>query len=137
MTNVRTACTRIVSLALALACLAVPAARAQLTGPAESDPKVAKAVADSLEMMHLTRHKVDDEISRRCFQNFIKEFDSTKVFFVQQDIDEFRQHETLLDDELRQGDLSFAYQVRARFVERLKERVALVQELVRDRKSVV
>src|SRR2546425_4717571 len=119
------------ALGLGLSCLWVPLVHAQLSGPSENDSKVARAVADALETVHLSRHKVDDEVSHRFLQNFIKEFDSTKVFFEQRDIEEFNQHDTLLDDEVKRGDLGFAYTVWQRFVQRLRERLPLVEELVR------
>ncbi|MBI3468109.1 MAG: carboxy terminal-processing peptidase [Planctomycetes bacterium] len=119
------------ALGLALSCLWVPLVHAQLSGPSENDSKVARAVTDALETVHLSRHKVDDEVSHRFLQNFIKEFDSTKVFFEQRDMDEFNQHDTLLDDEVKRGDLGFAYQVWQRFIQRLRERLPLVEELVR------
>src|SRR5207253_7344952 len=44
--------------------------------------------------------------------------------------EEFKQHETELDDMLLQGDMSFAYKVYGRFMERIGQRQKLIGELV-------
>jgi carboxyl-terminal processing protease len=103
-------------------------------GQSESDKKVALRVSEFLQEGHVSRYKIDDEISRRMFRTFLMErfggLDPTRVYFTAADIEEFRKHETTLDDEILKGDLSFAYQVLERFRQRMKERMALVEEFV-------
>jgi carboxyl-terminal processing protease len=83
---------------------------------------------------HVSRYRVDDEISRRMFRTFLMErfrgLDPTKVYFTAGDIEEFRRHETTLDDEILKGDVSFAYEVLERFRLRMRERMSLVEEFV-------
>lgn len=103
-------------------------------GQSENDKKVALRVSEFLQEGHVSRYKIDDEISRRMFRNFLMErfggLDPTRVYFTAADIEEFRKHETTLDDEILKGDLSFAYQVLERYRQRMKERMALVEEFV-------
>ena len=47
---------------------------------------------------HLTKHPLDDEISRRGLDLFIKSLDGMKLYFYQSDIDEFNQKQNDLDD---------------------------------------
>jgi carboxyl-terminal processing protease len=97
---------------------------------AKHDPLVARMVCEFLRRGHLNRPEIGDELSRRLFRRFLKNLDPAKLYFLQSDIDEFKKHETDLDDMLLAGDLSFAYEVYERFLTRLRERVELVQELV-------
>jgi carboxyl-terminal processing protease len=103
-------------------------------GPAPQDATVVKRVADFMQEGHVSRYKIDDEISRRMFRTFLMErfrgLDPTKVYFTAADIEEFRRHETTLDDEILKGDISFAYQVLDRFRQRMKERMSFVEEFV-------
>jgi carboxyl-terminal processing protease len=82
-----------------------------------------------MENDHLSRHALDDEISERAMEAFLESFDPRKMYFLQSDIDEFMQKERELDDEVQVGKVGFAYQVFNRFLKRLDERIALVDEL--------
>jgi len=122
---------RIVLLAALAAFLFVAAGR----GPAEpvvekQDGVIARLVCDVLERGHLSKPEVGDEVSKRLFRRFLKDLDSFRLYFVQGDIDEFKKHETSLDDQLHEGDLSFPYKVYERLLTRLAERVKLAEELV-------
>jgi carboxyl-terminal processing protease len=103
-------------------------------GPSPRDGTVVRTVAEFMQEAHVSRYKLDDEISRRMFRTFLMErfrgLDPTKVYFTAADIAEFKRHETTLDDEILKGDVSFAYEVLNRFRQRLKERLALVEEFV-------
>lgn len=116
---------------LSLAVLLSPAA-AELS-PNKSrarDGYIARTVNQLLQMQHLLRHPLDDSISTRTFNSFLKQLDPMKVYFYQSDVDEFRKSEQLLDDQIQKGDMKFAYTVFNRFLQRLNERVALVPGLL-------
>jgi carboxyl-terminal processing protease len=97
---------------------------------AKQDQLVAQMVCEFLKQGHLSKPEIGDEVSRRLFRRFLKDIDPNKVYFLKSDIDEFKKSETELDDQLLQGDLTFAYKVYDRFVERLGQRVKLVEEFV-------
>jgi carboxyl-terminal processing protease len=97
--------------------------------PGKEDRIVAQIVCEILQEGHVTRPKIGDEISKRLFGRFLKDLDPGKIYFQKSDIDEFRQYETQLDDMLLKGDISFAYKVYARFVERVGQRLKLINEL--------
>src|SRR5262249_27259566 len=59
-------------------------------------------------------------------------FDPLKVYFTQADIDEFHRSESQLDDMLNQGRIDFAYTVYNRFVQRVDERVQIVNQLLQQ-----
>lgn len=96
------------------------------------DRLVVSLVTTFLQQAHLTRPEIGDDISRRLFKQFLKDLDPTKLYFLSSDIEDFKKYETELDDQLRKGDLSFAYKVYERLVTRVGERFKLVEELIND-----
>jgi carboxyl-terminal processing protease len=97
--------------------------------PGNDDRIVAQLVCEILQQGHVTAPKIDDEISRRLYRRFLKDLDPAKLYFQKNDIDAFKQHETELDDMLQKGDLSFMYKVYERFLERVGQRLKLIEEL--------
>jgi carboxyl-terminal processing protease len=97
--------------------------------PGKDDRVVAQMVCDFLQEGHVTRPMIGDEISRRLFKRFLKDLDPAKVYFLKSDIDEFKKYETELDDMLLRGDISFAYKVYDRFLQRIGQRLKLIDEL--------
>ena len=67
-------------------------------GPSPQDRWVTKAVITLLDHGHLSQHKLDDEVSKRAFKNFLKTLDPFKRFFTQADVDEFSKWESEIDD---------------------------------------
>src|SRR5438876_1077507 len=104
-------------------------------GPAEPKPDkqdrlIVKMVCTYLQEAHLSRPKIDDELSKRLFKHFLNDLDPTKLYFLQEDVDEFKKQETELGSMLLRGNLNFAYEVYKRFVARIAERQKLIEELV-------
>ena len=100
------------------------------TAPTPRDHTITYSVAVLLEKDHLLRRPLDDEISRRALKSFLQMLDPMKIYFYQSDIDEFTLHENELDDMAKKGDIGLAYTVFKRFMKRLDERVALVNDLL-------
>ncbi len=100
--------------------------------PGKDDHLLAQMVCEILQDGHVTQPKIGDEISRRLFNRFLKDLDPSKSYFLKSDIDEFKKQETELDDMLLKGDVSFAYKVYARFLERIRQRLTLIEELVKE-----
>lgn len=98
--------------------------------PSAMDHHVTRQVVLLLQREHLSGRELDDEISQRCLTTFLKSLDPWKVYFYQSDVDAFRAQENDLDDMARQGDVKFAYQVFRVFLQRVDERVRLVDELL-------
>jgi carboxyl-terminal processing protease len=100
---------------------------ARPTQPSAADRQITLAVSMLMERQHLSQQALNDTISQRCLDTFVKELDPLKLFFYQSDIDEFNQNRTHLDDLIRRGDIQFAYEVFTRFLARVNERIALAQ----------
>lgn len=117
-------------IALAVSGSPLRGADVQLTGPTPNDRNVTVSVLKLLKDEHLTRHPLDDEISKRLVKGFIKMLDPAKVYFYQSDVDSFLADEKNLDDELRKGDTGYSYTVFKTLLKRIDERVAAVDELL-------
>jgi carboxyl-terminal processing protease len=126
----RSALTAFLAVTLALSGLWAVLLAADLTGPQPNDRQVAKAVTALMGKEHLSKHPLDDEMSRKFYKTYLKLLDPLKDYFMQSDIDSFAKYETELDDQLKRGDTSFAYVVYQTLLKRLDERVALVDELL-------
>src|SRR5262249_8490048 len=103
---------------------------AEPTGPEAVDRPVTKAITMLMSGEHLTRHPLDDDISKRWMTNYLKMLDPRKVFFSQADVDGFMEYSTQLDDMALRGDTSFGYRMFQKYLERIDERVKLVDELL-------
>jgi carboxyl-terminal processing protease len=98
--------------------------------PTAQDRQITRAVTQLLRRGHLSQHALDNEISERTFKAFLKTVDPMKLYFYQSDIDEFAQDKYQLDDMANRGDISFAYKVFKRLLQRVDERMAVIDQLL-------
>ncbi len=105
---------------------------AEPVGPTASDKHITRAITILMNREHLTHHPLDNEISSRWLDNYLKMLDPRKVFFTQADIDGWNAYRETLDDYALRGDTSFAYKVFEQFLTRIDERVKLVKQLVNE-----
>jgi carboxyl-terminal processing protease len=103
---------------------------AELKGRPQEDTMITVNVTTILQQEHLSKRKINDEISQRTLKTFLRQLDPRKLYFTQADIDEFSEKEFQLDDMARNADVSMAYTIFNRFLKRVDERVKLVNELL-------
>ena len=102
----------------------------ELGEPKFQDKQITKAIASRMQLYHLSNRVMDDEVSRRGLELMLKSLDPTKLYFYQSDIDEFRQSETLLDDYAKAGDLTLAFTIFERLIQRIDERLVTIDQLI-------
>ena len=95
---------------------------------AAPEPKVyesflTRIVAQVMGSQHYTRQNLNDEIAEQIFTEYLNTLDPNHRFFLKSDIEEFGQKRQMIDDYLSEGDLSFAFDVYARLLERVQQRV--------------
>jgi carboxyl-terminal processing protease len=98
--------------------------------PGHNDRYIALAVKNFLEREHYLGRPVDDEVARRWFKGFFEALDPMKVYFMQSDVDSFMQKRESLDDLVKKGEVAFAYEVLARFLQRVDARLPLIERLL-------
>src|SRR3954471_2751027 len=91
---------------------------AQAPTPKPLDKDTARVVVNLLEIGHMAKPKIDDDIAVKWCKNFIKDLDPQKYYFLKADVDEFTAQATTLDDRIKEGNLDFARSVFARFLRR-------------------
>ncbi|QEG36625.1 carboxy terminal-processing peptidase [Bythopirellula goksoeyrii] len=121
---------------LATICLAtallVPTVVAKPTDPTRVDRHIAIMVAALMDRRHLSEMQMDDEISHRALDMFLKSLDRMKLFFLQSDVDEFMAERDNLDDYVKSGDVKIAKKIFDRFLQRVNEQVAVAQVYIDD-----
>jgi len=129
------------SLYVAVALLLGIAAPIQLglsAGAAAAGPdsgQICISVGKLLEQGHYSRHKLDDEISRKLLQNYLEALDYSRLFFTQADIDRFTQKNANdLDDDILLGTPDPAVAIFDTYKKRVEDRVAKVKQLLATEK---
>src|SRR6267143_4180232 len=107
--------------------------------PGPNDGRIAYVAARMLEGNHFLRHKLDDEFSEKFFDRYIETFDPQHIHFTEADLAEFDSYRTNLDDLTvprrgQEADITPAYKIFARFFERLEQRVAYAESLLKNEK---
>ena len=122
-----------------------PAAPANTTNaaPAELKPgpdagKIAFVTAYMLEKLEYMQHPFDATISTRLFDAYLRSLDPLHMHFFQSDLTEFAGYRTNLSRmTIRKtgvADTRPAYEIYYRYVDRLKQHVAYVDELLKTEK---
>ncbi|WP_018410513.1 carboxy terminal-processing peptidase [Methyloversatilis thermotolerans] len=114
---------------LALACASPmqtaisAAATSPVLQPVESHALAAQASAELLSRFHYQNVPLDDALSSRILDRYIKTLDPERVYFLQSDIDAFNSVRTRLDDAIRQQNLIAPFAIYARYSQRLTDRL--------------
>lgn len=95
-----------------------------------ADRQVSRRIARIMEGDHLSTRPLDDTMSRRAFQQYIKNLDPMKLYFLQSDITEFGEWSEKFDDELKEGKFEIAFAIYKRFLKRIDERVDMAMKWV-------
>jgi carboxyl-terminal processing protease len=94
------------------------------------DRQVSRRIASIMSDDHLSARPLDDAMSERAFDQYIKNLDPLKVYFLQSDIKEFSIWRNDLDDQLKSGEFDIAFAVYKRYLKRINERVDTALEWI-------
>jgi carboxyl-terminal processing protease len=95
----------------------------ELTPQAEHK-RATRLITHFLANYHYKKPPLDDALSQKIFATYLETLDPTKSYFLRSDIDEFKQHANLFDDDLRNSNLQPLYDMYLRYRERVEQRVA-------------
>ncbi|MEZ4839701.1 carboxy terminal-processing peptidase [Flavobacterium sp.] len=73
----------------------------------EKDKLLIELLTFVIERGHYDPAAIDDNLSKGIYKDYIEALDPSKRFFLQSDINEFAKYETLIDDQIKNKDLSF------------------------------
>ena len=113
------------NLKLLLLAVFIGVASCSFTTKEFNDPNKDKVLIDLityvLEKGHYSPADINDEFSKHVYDNFITGLDPLKRYFLASDIEEFQQYELLIDDQIKEKDLSFFNLVYERFQKRMED----------------
>src|ERR1700751_5938 len=101
--------------------------------PSAADPhQVAITVGRLLEQGHYSRQKLDAQMSRRILETYLENLDYNRLFFTQEDIDQFtKKYAGTLGDSILLGDLQPAKDIHLVFKARVEDRVGKIHQLLK------
>ncbi|MDR6941782.1 carboxy terminal-processing peptidase [Mucilaginibacter pocheonensis] len=115
-------------LAAALACKASPSKPVKVPGstdlqPDEQQSVVCKQVASLISNYNYKKVDLNDSISEVIFNRYIKSLDENHSYFLASDVASFDKYKTVLDDDLKSGNLNDAFYIFNVFQKRYIEHV--------------
>ena len=112
------------------------AAPALVPGP--DDGRIAYITARLMEEYQYSQQPLDKEMSKKFFDGYLDTLDPQHVYFLKSDLDEFAWYSTNLDvltiNDRGTSDLTPAYRIYKRFLERVNQRVAYMDKLLKHDK---
>ena len=101
-----------------------------VSGQPDANRNVIRAVRQLVERTHILHPKFNDLVSSHGFDLFLRSVDPMKSYFLASDIEDFKPYETMLDDLLKKNDISFAYNVYKRYLERLDQVIPIIHQQI-------
>ena len=106
--------------------------------PGPNDPRIAYVTARLLEEFHYSQQLLDADLSKKFFDGYLDALDPRHENFLQSDLAEFAQYRTNLDTFTITtngvADLTPAYEIYRRYLERIQQRADYVNELLKEDK---
>ncbi len=109
-----------------------PALAGQTAAELEKERQVLRTVSMFLERAHISGQTLDNSVSRRALDSYLKSLDPMKLYFTESDIDGFMDLRDALDEMVKEGDAQFANMVFDRLLERVDERVEEAESLLQE-----
>ncbi len=98
--------------------------------PTDEDQETTKLVVDLITRFHISQKTIDDDVSKQLIDRFLEQLDPQKLYFIQENIDGFHKFKTELDDQIRKGDVKFAYDVYKEYNTIMQSRMKLAHQLI-------
>ena len=104
--------------------------------PGPDDPRIAYETARLMEVYHYTHQPLDTNVTAKFFNGYLAMLDPRRENFLQSDIDELAHYRTNLDvfetGARRRADLTPAFDIFKRFLQRYQEHIVYVNQLLKD-----
>ncbi|MBI4025619.1 MAG: carboxy terminal-processing peptidase [Verrucomicrobia bacterium] len=94
--------------------------------------EIGRLVGRILQQEHYRQQAFNDAVSAQFFKLYLDALDYNHLVFLQSDIQEFQKYAATLDDETLHANVQPGFEIFARFIQRLEQRVTLVKELLKE-----
>jgi len=98
--------------------------------PEAQEAKAAHLAAELLSRYHYKAVPLDDALSARTFDQYLKALDPEKLYFLQSDIDRLAVDRTLLDDAILNEDLRAPFEIFNLYEYRVAQRLSYARSLL-------
>ena len=98
--------------------------------PLLQQSRAAHLSAEILRLHHYKHIPLDDALSAKIFDNYLKVLDSEKIFFLQTDIERFSSARTHLDEAMLNENLSIPFAIYNLYQQRVGERASYARSLL-------
>ena len=103
--------------------------------PTTRDKQIAINFTRLLETRHVSKLRIDETISQRGFELFLKAIDPTKLYFNQSDVDQFAaRYAKTMAQQAEKGVVAPAFEMYNVYLQRVDERCALADKLLAENK---
>ena len=92
--------------------------------------KATELVTHILTTYHYKKTKLNDELSSSIFTNYFDNLDQNKNYFINSDIERFERFRYVIDDAIKNKDISLAYEIFKKYRNRVEERMNFALEIV-------
>ncbi len=99
--------------------------------PTQQEPQAAYLAAKLLTRYHYKAMSLDDAMSEKIFDRYLKSLDPEKLFFVQTDIDQLAVDRTKLDNAIIEKNLSIPFAIFNLYARRASERFTYARSLLK------
>lgn len=100
--------------------------------PTLEQGQAASLSAEVLKRYHYKPIPLNDDLSQKIFDAYIKSLDGEKIFFIQTDIDQFANARTKLDDAILSENLGIPFAIFNLYKQRISERITYAQSLLKQ-----
>jgi carboxyl-terminal processing protease len=103
--------------------------------PTATQRNVERNVFEILSKYHYRKIPVNDSLSSRIYDAYLKELDPNKVYFLASDIKELEDYRYTIDEQLNLGDLTSAFKIYNLYQVRMKERFAFIHQTLNKKQD--
>lgn len=100
--------------------------------PNEKHTRASELITHILSTYHYKKTELNDQLSHQILDNYIDALDSNKSYFTKQDIQEFNQYETRLDDLIKSNQLEPAFDIFKRFRKKVERRSQFALKMLEE-----
>lgn len=110
------------------------AASCSFTTKTFDDPNKDKTLIELISYVlkngHYDAKEVDDAFSAEVYKDYLEAIDPLKRYFYASDIEEFQKYEMLIDDQIKNSEITFFDLTHTRLVERMAEAEGMYKEIL-------
>ncbi|MCX7798479.1 MAG: carboxy terminal-processing peptidase [Melioribacter sp.] len=96
--------------------------------PDETYKRIDQVIVQILSNYHYRKQKLNDSLSSQIFDQYIKNLDNAKLYFLKSDINSFEKYRYQFDEFLMNGELTIPFEIFNTYKRRLGERIKYVKK---------